>query len=84
MIEYDGIIEFVYYNRIIRFRYKMTNLGGSPHIYFDDKNGHQQIFHYRSTTNEWLYGLNRGPGWRKDFMDVLFAAMDLEREKHGL
>lgn len=84
MIDYKGTIELVYLNRVIRFPYKMTNLGGSPHIYFDDKHGHQHQFFYRSSTKEWRYCYNRGPFWRKDFMEVLFVAMDLEREKHGL
>lgn len=81
---YRGTIKLIYYNRTIEFPYSMTNLGGSPHIYFNDKDGRHHSFHYNDKSKRWVYGYNRGPFWRKDFMDVLYVAMDLERERHGL
>lgn len=84
MITYTGVIELVYYNREIRIPYTMTNLGGNPHIYFSDKYGHHHGFFYRSSTGEWLYNSLKEPNWRKDFMDVLLVAIDMERQRHGL
>lgn len=84
MINYKGTMEFEYMGRTIRIPYSMNNLGGSAHIYFDDKYGHHHSFFYRSTTGEWLYGCNRGPHWRPDFLRCLYRMMDMARERHGL
>lgn len=84
MEEYKGTLEFTFYDRLIRIPYEMTNLGGSPHIYIDDKNGRTHSFFYRRTSGEWLYGYNTGPHWRADFLEALYQMFDQARERHGL
>jgi len=84
MHDYKGTIKLEYYNRRIEIPYSMTNLGGNPHIYFRDRYGRHHSFFYRENTKEWVYNFNKGPFWRQDFLDVLYVAMDLERELHGL
>lgn len=84
MTDYKGVIDFDYFGRRITFEYKMNNLGGSPHIYFRDKHGKYHTFFYRKFNQSWELSGNYHLKWPADFITVLFAAFDIEREKHGL
>ena len=81
MIECKGVLDFEYLGRAIKIPYNMNNLGGSPHIYIQDKNGHHYTFFYQSG---WHLSGNSKLKWPQDFIDVLFACFDLARQKHGL
>lgn len=80
--EFKGTLRLDHFGRAISIDYTMNVMGGYPNIYITDKHGHQHSFHYRR--GEWLYGCTRGPGWQPDFLMVLYAAFDIERERHGL
>lgn len=84
MPEYKGVLEFEYLGEAKNVPYSMDNLGGTPHIYIQDKRGHHYTFFYRKPTKTWELSGNYTLKWPQDFIDVLFACFDLARQKHGL
>ncbi|HWK58126.1 MAG TPA: hypothetical protein VNQ80_12340 [Parapedobacter sp.] len=81
MERHTGTMDFDYFGRRITIDYAMTNLGGSPHIYIRDKNGSYHTFFHQGS---WQLSGNYTLKWPADFMAVLFAAFDIERERWGL
>lgn len=81
---YKDTLEFVYLNRVIKIPYTMDWLGGSAHVYITDNRGVHHTFFYRSSTKSWHLSGNYKLKWPDDFMSVLFAAFDIERERWGL
>lgn len=84
MESYNGFLAFEYFGEHKRVAYTMNNLGGSAHIYIQDKHGVHHTFFYRKSEKQWELGGNYKLKWPQDFINVMFAAMDLERERHGL
>lgn len=84
MLRYSGKITLSYDFRIIEIPYTMTNLGGSPHIYYDDKRGYQHSFSYNQSADIWMSGVIRSPKWPTDFSQQFFKACTEEARKHGL
>lgn len=81
---YKGVLDFEYFGDCKQVAYTMDNLGGNAHIYFEDKHGRHYTFFYSKYAKRWELSGNYTLKWPPEFMDVLFAAMDLARERHGL
>lgn len=84
MERYKGTLKITYLNEAKSIDYDMDNLGGSAHIYIRDKRGRYHTFFYRKHTKTWELSGNYPLKWPRSFMDVLFAAFDIERERWGL
>ncbi len=81
ILQSKGVMEFYYDLKIRRIPYKIDNLGGAPHIYFEDANGHNHSFHYNRPSGVWYYGCTRGPNWPFVFLQLLVINMNIAREK---
>lgn len=84
MQKYMGVIEVSYNYRDIRIPYTMDNLGGSVHIYYQDKYGHHHGFFYRDSEDIWLATVNKSPVWPTEFSQRFFRECKKEAKKHGL
>lgn len=80
---HTGILEIDYKGSVKRIEYSLQlgSYGGLPLLIIQDKNKHHYPF-VRGTHNGW-HSLTKEPNWPRDFLDILYYAMEEKYQEIG-